>query len=261
MARVIVLVVLVILWRFAGVVRMAQGSQVVRLLLGRRGGWVGLLLDGRERNAGRRWRRCVGGMLLLLLLLLLGRRRRLLLVLHGSRWRRRRRVGRVVVLGLRVVGRWRSVVTGRRLCVGRAGSDRFHDERKMQPCGQGWCLGLPAGQTIGGARAGRRPGGYGQQWQLGLAATGGRSSGTSKREARTGEGGGRVAVGSAWCGLLAGWCAVRGAWVRGARSEVLVLWARKAARAMWLWRWRWLWRCGLTCGRRRAAAAEAKIAS
>jgi hypothetical protein len=42
------------------------------------------------------------------------------------------------------------MVTMRRLGVWRTRSDRFHDERKMQPCGQGWSMGLPVEETIGG---------------------------------------------------------------------------------------------------------------
>jgi hypothetical protein len=101
---------------------------------------------------------------LLLLLLLLGRMRvrrvlrllllLLLLMLLLDRGRRRwwLRMGcRVVVLRLVMVLRWwRTMVTMRRLGVWRTRSDRFHDERKMQPCGQGWSMGLPFEETIGG---------------------------------------------------------------------------------------------------------------
>lgn len=165
MARMVVLVVLVILWRFPGVMRMPERSQVVRLLLRRTRLRIGLLLDGRQR-----WTRRLMGSVVLLVLrrwrrpLLRGMRRRgvlLLMVLDGRRRRRRwLRVGGclVVVLGLGIVGWWRTVVTRRGLGVGRTRSDRFHDERKMQPCGQGWSMGLPVEETIGGARTGRGAG-------------------------------------------------------------------------------------------------------
>lgn len=56
MARMVMLVVLVILWRFPGVVRMPERSQVVRRLLLRRARrWVGLLLDGRESYTRAWW--------------------------------------------------------------------------------------------------------------------------------------------------------------------------------------------------------------
>lgn len=42
------------------------------------------------------------------------------------------------------------MVTMRGLGVARTRSDGFHDERKMQPCGQGWSMGLPVEETIGG---------------------------------------------------------------------------------------------------------------
>ena len=82
MARMIVLVVLVILWRFPGVMRMPQRCQMVRLLLRRTRRRVGLL-DGWKRrpSLGRRWwrrRRRMAGVMLLVLL-----RRRLLLLLGG----------------------------------------------------------------------------------------------------------------------------------------------------------------------------------
>lgn len=155
MARMVVLVVLVILWRFPGVMRVPERCQVVRLLLRRTRRRVGLL-DGWKRrpSLGRRWwrRRWMAGVMLLVLL-----RRRLLLLLGGMGRRgvlrllllrmllldgRRRwwlRMGRrVVVLRLvRVVRRWRTMVSVQRLGVWRTRSDRFHDERKMQPCGQG----------------------------------------------------------------------------------------------------------------------------
>ena len=154
MARMVVLVVLVILWRFPGVMRVPERCQVVRLLLRRTRRRVGLL-DGWKRrpSLGRRrwWRRWMAGVMLLVLL-----RRRLLLLLGGmggrgvlrllllrmlllDRLRWWLRMGwRVVVLRLvRVVRWWRTVFTMRRLGVWRTRSDRFHDEKKMQPCGQG----------------------------------------------------------------------------------------------------------------------------
>ena len=82
-----------------------------------------------------RWRllllRRMGGRGVLWLLLL-----RMLLLYWRRRWLR---MGwRVVVLRLVLVVRWwRTMVTMRRLGVWRTRSDRFHDERKMQPCGQG----------------------------------------------------------------------------------------------------------------------------
>lgn len=154
MARMVVLVVLVILWRFPGVMRMPERCQVVRLLLRRTRWRVGLLDRWKRRTSLSRWwwwRRMARVMLLVRL-----RRRLLLLLLRGmggrgvlwllllrmlllDRRRRWLRMGcRVVVLRLVWVVRWRrTMVTMRRLGVWRTRSDRFHDERKMQPCGQG----------------------------------------------------------------------------------------------------------------------------
>lgn len=158
----VVLVVLVILWRFPGVMRMPQRSQVVRLLLRRTRLGIGLLLNGRQRWTRRR----MGSVVLLVLRwrwrrpLLRGMGRRGVLLLVVLDWRRRwLRVGwcLVVVLGWGIVGWRRTVVTRRGLGVRRTRSDRFHDERKMQPCGQGWSMGLPVEETIGGrGQAGER---------------------------------------------------------------------------------------------------------
>lgn len=135
MARMVVLVVLVILWRFPGFMRVPQRRQVVRLLLRctRRRIWM---LNGRQ-SYGRTWRRRMSSVVLLrllrllllvmlrllLLLLRVVRRRmlRLLLLLlldrRRRRWRMWLRMGCRVVVRLRVVRRWRTMVTGLRLGV------------------------------------------------------------------------------------------------------------------------------------------------
>lgn len=121
---------------------------MVRLLLGCTRWRVGLL-NGRESDswAGGRWRSGVGWMLLGG-----GRWRVLLLLLRNGR--RRRWVRRRVVMRLRVIVRRTVITRRRRVGVRRTRSDRFHDEEKKQPCGQGWKVGLPVG---GGEGADRRP--------------------------------------------------------------------------------------------------------
>jgi hypothetical protein len=162
----VMLVVLVILWRVPCVMRVPERSQVVWLLLRRTRRRVGLL-DWRKRWTRWWWVASVMLLLMLLLLLLLvllmlgrmrGRRMllllRLLLLLDRRRWWLRMGCW-VVVLRLVGVLRWwwrSSVVTMRRLGVRRRRWTRssFHDERKMQPCGQGCSLWDYLSKTIGG---------------------------------------------------------------------------------------------------------------